>query len=225
MYVPGTGTPPGYRWITIREDAKSPLEYRHILVTESGRVASGPRALMGAPLHVIAPRTAARHKVDVENLRGNAAYHAELRRIAQVRQEMLESARDMGKAYYKDEALGPSLMTRIIRDHGKVRATKDYPDRGDIPLAMLSKHGERLDAVAEAAGFDGDGAMLEAIRADLRRRRDLKRGGEKKAITDTITQMKRSDDWKTLDYLEKMVRAELPKVSRVRKQKKRRRSA
>jgi hypothetical protein len=237
LYQPGTGTPPGYRWITIHEaseaSANHPLQYRHILVREAdGTITDGPRALRGAHVALVAPETARRHGYklpdDVKRAaRLRTAYRQELQRIQQVKRDMLASADENAHLMYRTMREEPTIIQQIQRSGLKIRMPRDYHG-GDIPLSILRKDsGETLDTVARQFGYEYGDDLLQAIRTEQRLRRAQPKtlAGWRELAHNHVTQ---SDDWRILDDLEADVRRHLaqgPRPPRNRPRKRQRRSA
>lgn len=203
LYEPGTGTPPGYRWVTIREDREDhPLQYRHILVrVRDGTIVAGPRAVHGAKIYTVAPDTARRHGLD--RARQRSHFQAELTRIKHMRQEMLDGAKAEADAEYRVARESTGLAKRIM-EAGGIRHTKDY-DVQTIPLYVRRKNGQSLDSLATELGFDNGDALLAALDAERKLRSLPKRVYQENAEN----AMKHSDEWRMLDLIEQEIREEL----------------
>lgn len=196
------GTPPGYHWITIREEDGHRLNYRHILVSDAGHVANGPAALRGANVAVIAPKTARRHKLGPKwknEAQKRAGYREELKRIAVQKATLRQAAREEAAEEYRFLKTQPSLITQTTQRVGKIKPSKDY-SRDQIPLSLLSKNGQPVDSVADQMGYDSVEDFLVALHGGIRyaNKAELEEQFEAEMI--------QSEDYRMLDFLEQAVK-------------------
>lgn len=192
LYTPHSGTPPGYRWITIHEDRPGhPLEYRHILVaTHDGTIRHVPgrdrtarylhRLLYGRSVALVAPKTATREDLLLGRFDRQTAAD-EIRRLkreqAAERKMVLRAAdREWRELHGQVESLAAA-----VRRAGGLRTTSDYgrEDWRSIPLVARRRRGytpsELLDDLRHMGWhFERGDDLIAALRdrrsADYSRR-------------------------------------------------------
>jgi len=203
LYRPGSGTPAGYRWITIREDREDhPLQYRHILVRlADGTIAAGPRALHGAKLYTVAPDTAKRHGLD--RARQRSHLRTELKRIRKTREAMMEGAKAEADAEYQVARRETGLAKRIM-EAGGIRHSRDY-DVQTIPLYVRRKNGQSVDSLATELGFESADELLAALHNESKIRSLPKRAYRENAEN----ALRHSEDWRMLDLIEREIQEAL----------------
>jgi len=185
LYTPHSGTPPGYRWVTIREDRPDhPLQWRHILVrTDDGTIhqVRGRQArywtakLRGRRVALVAPATASR-----EGLRRAREDITLARRlIADERKEQAKGRREtrrLATQEWNTLHRGVPSLVAAVRRLGGLRYSPDYGRREffqDIPLAAVKRTGDAPDVLAgDLAAYGWDFPDGDALMAALRRRHD-----------------------------------------------------
>jgi hypothetical protein len=209
LYTPHSGTPPGYRWITIHERPDHPLEYRHILVaTHDGSIRHVPgrsrqarylhRLLFGRSVALVAPRSATREDLVLGRFdRQTAAM--EIRRL---RREQARERRDVLRAAdreWEDLHGHVESLAAAVRRAGGLRTTTDYgrEDWRQIPLIARRRRGytpsELLDDLRHMGWFFASGDELIAALRD-RRSADYSRAAWRAAALDEWRQHDPTDD-------------------------------
>lgn len=191
-YKKGSGTPAGYRWITIHPTDKG-LENQHILVADSGQIAQvkgeSPkqkfldRLVRGRHIGHVAPHTArhegfSRHapepKTDPAKRRQIRIYEKEIRRIRSERIREKAQVRKMARIQWDEMHPGAASLADAVKKQGGVSGSPHFP-LAEIPIiarrkktAKPARQGfdEVLKSIRENGFyFDSDSKLYEAILA------------------------------------------------------------